>query len=55
LPVPINSSVFPAISCSTLKVSGLILGTLLHFETILVSGEGHGSSFSFLCADIQFS
>jgi hypothetical protein len=34
--MPISSSVFPAISCSCFKVSGLVLRSLIHFELILV-------------------
>jgi hypothetical protein len=51
----INYSVFPALSCTSFKVSGLILKCSIHFELILVQGERHGSSFSFQYADIQFS
>jgi hypothetical protein len=36
LSMPINSSVFPALSCTSFKVLGLILGPLIHFELILV-------------------
>jgi hypothetical protein len=43
-----NSNVFSALSCTSFKVSGLILSFLIHFELILVQGERHGSSFSFL-------
>jgi hypothetical protein len=51
----INSSVFPALSCTSFKVSGLILRFLIHIEFILIQGERHGCSFSFLHADIHFS
>jgi amino acid permease len=51
----INSSIFPALSCTSFKVSDLILRSLIHFELICVQSERHGSSFSFLHADIQFS
>jgi hypothetical protein len=50
LPIPIVSSVFPAFSCTKLKVLGLILKSLMHFELILVQGDQQGSSFSFLQA-----
>jgi hypothetical protein len=50
--MPIASSVSPALSCTSFKVSGLILRSLIHFELILVQGEKHGCSFSFLQADI---
>jgi hypothetical protein len=53
--MPIASSVFPALSCTSFKVSGLILRSLIYFELILVQGDKYGSSFSFLQADIQFS
>jgi hypothetical protein len=38
-------------------VSSLIFRSLIHFELILIHGDKdkHGSSFSFLKADIQFS
>jgi hypothetical protein len=55
LPMPIASSVFPALSSNTFKVSGHILRSLINFELILVQGKKHGSSFSFPQADIQFS
>jgi hypothetical protein len=44
-PIPIASTVFPALSC---KVSGLILRSLIHFELILLQSDRHGSSFCFL-------
>jgi hypothetical protein len=53
--MPINSSVFPALSCTSFKILGLILKSLNHLELIFVEGERHGPSFSFLHADIQFS
>jgi hypothetical protein len=53
--MPIASSVFPTLSSTSFKVSDLILMSLVHFELILVQGEGHESSFNFLEADIQFS
>jgi hypothetical protein len=36
LPIPISSRVFPAPSCTNVRVSGLILRSLTHFELILV-------------------
>jgi hypothetical protein len=48
--MPIASSVFPALSCINCKVSGIILRSLIYFELILVQGDKHGSSFSFLHA-----
>jgi hypothetical protein len=55
LPVPIASRVFPALSCTDFKILGLILRSLIHFELILVQGDRHGSSFSFLQTDNHFS
>jgi hypothetical protein len=55
LPMPITSSVFPALPYTSLKVSGLLLRFLIHFELILVLDEIHSSSSSFLHADTQFS
>jgi hypothetical protein len=55
LAMPINSSVCPALSCTSFKISGLILGSLSHFQLILVQGERHGSSSSVLQADSYFS
>jgi hypothetical protein len=52
--MPVSSSVFPAHSCTSFQVSGLILRSLFHFELMLVQGDRHGSSFSFLQADIHF-
>jgi hypothetical protein len=54
LPIAIVSRVFPALSCTNCKISGLILRSLIHFELILVQGDRHGSSFSFLQADSHF-
>jgi hypothetical protein len=54
-PIPICSSVFPTVSGSCFKVSGLILRSMIHFELILVQGERHTSSFSLLHVNIQFS
>jgi hypothetical protein len=55
LPIPISSRVFPDLSCSNFSVSGLIFRSLIHFELILVQGDKHGSSFSFLQMDKHFS
>jgi hypothetical protein len=55
LPIPIASRVFPALSCTNYRVSGLILRSLIHFELIPVQGDKHGSSFSFLQRDNHFS
>jgi hypothetical protein len=55
LPIPVISRVFPAPSCTKLKICGLILRSLIHFELILVQGDRHGSSFSFLQTDNHFS
>jgi hypothetical protein len=52
--MPINSNVFSALSCTSFKVLGLILSSLIHFELVLVQGKRHGSSFSFLHVDIPF-
>jgi hypothetical protein len=41
--MPISSDVFPTVSCSCFKVSGLILKSLIQFKLILVQGEKHGS------------
>jgi hypothetical protein len=43
----INSSVFPGLSWTSFKVSGLMLGSLIHSELISIQGDRHGSSFSF--------
>jgi hypothetical protein len=55
LPIPIGSRVFPAPSCTSFRVSGLIFRSLIHFELILVQGDTHGSSFSFLQTGNHFS
>jgi hypothetical protein len=55
LPIPITSRMFHATSCTNCKVLGLILRPLIHFELILVQGDKHGSSFSFLKMDNHFS
>jgi hypothetical protein len=49
------SSVFPVLSNASFKVSDLQLSFLFNFELIFEQFEKHGSSFSFLFADIQFS
>jgi hypothetical protein len=54
MPMPIVCSVFPALSCTNCKISGMILRSL-HFEMILVQGDKHGLSFSFLQADNHLS
>jgi hypothetical protein len=54
-PVSICFRVFPAPSCSNFRVSGLIVRSLIHSELILVQGDRHGSSFSFLQMDNRFS
>jgi hypothetical protein len=41
-----------ALSCLGFKISGLILRSLIHFELILIQGDRHWSSFSFLEANI---
>jgi hypothetical protein len=48
LPIPVSSTVFPASSFTNFRVLGLILRSLIHFELILVQGDRHKSSFSFL-------
>jgi hypothetical protein len=55
LPITIVFRVFPDLSCTNCKVSGLILRSLTHFELILVQGDRQGSLFSFLQADNHFS
>jgi hypothetical protein len=55
LPIPNSSRVFPAPSCNNFRVSGLTLRSLIRFELILVQGDRHGSSFSFLQMDNHFS
>jgi hypothetical protein len=55
LPMPICSSVFPTLSHTSFKVAGLILRSFIHFKLILVWDQRHGSNFSLLHADIQFS
>jgi hypothetical protein len=53
--MPVASSVFPALSCTSFKDSGLIFRSLIHFKLILVQGDRHTFSFSFLHADNYFS
>jgi hypothetical protein len=55
MPIPIASRVFPAIFWPSFRVTDLILRSLTHSELILVQGDKHGSSFSFLQADNHFS
>jgi hypothetical protein len=50
-----SSRVFLDLSCTNCKDLGLMLMSLIHFELILVQGDRHGSSFSFLQADNHFS
>jgi hypothetical protein len=54
LSVPSCSTIFPTTFCS-FKISGFILKFSIHIQLIPVQGERHGSRFSFLQADIQFS
>jgi hypothetical protein len=42
--MPICLSVFPIVSCSSFKVSGLTLRSLVHYELMLVQGERQGST-----------
>jgi hypothetical protein len=53
--IPISSRVFPDLFCINLRISGLILRSLIHFELLLVQGDQHGSSFSFLQMNNYFS
>jgi hypothetical protein len=55
LPIPISSRVFLVPSFSNFRVSGLIFRSLIHFELLLVQGDRHGSSFSFLETIKHFS
>jgi hypothetical protein len=55
LPMPITSRVFPTVSYTNFRFLGLILRFLIHFELLLVQGDKHGSSFSFLQTDKHFS
>jgi hypothetical protein len=52
---PLLTNCFPAFSCTNFRFSGLILRSLIHFDLILVWGDKHGSSFSFLQTDNHFS
>jgi hypothetical protein len=54
-PIPIAFRVFPALSCTNFRVSGLILRSLIYFALILAQGDRHGSSFSFLQVGNHFS
>jgi hypothetical protein len=54
LPIPICSRVFPAPSYSNFRVSRLIFRSLIHFQLILLQGDRHGTSFSFLQMDNHF-
>jgi hypothetical protein len=51
----IASNVFPALSCTSFKVSSPIIRSLIHIKLILVQGDRYWLRFSFLHADIQFS
>jgi hypothetical protein len=53
--MPLASSVFPILFCTSFKVSHLILKSLIHFDLILIQCNKQGSSFSFLQVDIHFS
>jgi hypothetical protein len=55
LPIPITSRVFLAFSCINLRVSDMVLRSLIHFELTLVQDDKHGSNFSFLWMDNHFS
>jgi hypothetical protein len=52
--MPICSSIFPTLSCSSFKVSHFILKSSIHFELIFVHRERHGFSFRLLHVDILF-
>jgi hypothetical protein len=41
-PMPNYSSVSLAVSCTSFKISGITLRSLIHFELILVQGKRHG-------------
>jgi hypothetical protein len=49
----ICSSIFPILSCCSLKASGLILWSLIYCELLFVQSERRRSSFSFLHTIIQ--
>jgi hypothetical protein len=53
--IPAYAYCFQCIPCTSFKVLGLILRSLIHFELRLVQGERQRASFNFLQADIQFS
>jgi hypothetical protein len=53
LPILNASRIFSPLSSITCKVLHLLLRFLIHFELILIQGDRHGSSFSFLQADNQ--
>jgi hypothetical protein len=55
LPILATSRGFPVLSYTNFRVLGLILRSLIHFELILLQGDKHGSSFSFLQTDNHFS
>jgi hypothetical protein len=55
LPISIASRVFPALFRTSFRVSGLTLRSLIYFQLILVQGDKHGSSFSFLQTDNHIS
>jgi hypothetical protein len=52
--IPVNSSVYPTLSCTNFKVLGLILRPLIYFKLILIQCERQVSSFTFLHADWHF-
>jgi hypothetical protein len=54
LHISIATRVFPVLSGTSCKISGLILRNLIHSELLLVKGARHGSSFSFLQGDAMF-
>jgi hypothetical protein len=39
--MPINSSVFPALTCTSFKISSFILRSLIYLELIHVQSERH--------------
>jgi hypothetical protein len=55
LSMPICSSVFLTLFCTTFKVACLVLKILIHIEFIFAQGERNESSFSFLHTNSQFS
>jgi hypothetical protein len=52
--MPICSSAFHILSCSSFTVSGLTLRSLIHLELMLIQGKTQVSSFSLLHVVIQF-